>query len=121
MGQKVGQHAAFKAGDAMARFIHKLSVVKINALRKPGYYSDGGGLFFRVRSGGSRSWIFRFTVAGRKRDAGLARYPAVGLAQAREEAARHFCPGRSSQRAWTAVQSAERQGDGRRVTRVLSP
>ena len=50
--------------------------------------ADGGGLYFRVAPGGSRGWIFRFQRKGRTRDAGLGSYPAVGLANARERAAR---------------------------------
>ena len=61
----------------MTRTIHRLGTVKINALKTPGYYGDGGGLYLRVRPGGSKSWVFRFTVAGRKRDGGLGRYPAL--------------------------------------------
>ena len=38
---------------------------------------------------GARSWIQRVTVAGRRRDLGLGRFPDVGLAQAREAAARN--------------------------------
>ena len=70
----------------MGRSIHKLSVVKINALKAQGTYGDGGGLYLRVKDGGSKSWVFRFAIAGRKREAGLGRYPAVGLAAAREHA-----------------------------------
>ncbi len=68
----------------MTRTIHRLGTVKINALKTPGYYGDGGGLYLRVRPGGSKSWVFRFTVAGRKRDGGLGRYPTITLAKARE-------------------------------------
>ncbi len=68
----------------MTRTIHRLGTVKINALNRRGYHADGGGLYLRVRPGGSKSWVFRFTVAGRKRDGGLGRYPTINLAEARE-------------------------------------
>ena len=35
---------------------------------------------------GSKGWIFRFTLGGRTRDAGLGSYPALSLAEAREQA-----------------------------------
>ena len=70
----------------MGRSIHRLTAVKVNSLRKSGYYSDGGGLYLRVKPSGSKSWVYRFMLAGRRRDAGLGRYPVVGLARAREKA-----------------------------------
>lgn len=73
----------------MPRAIHRLTSVKISNAKTPGLIADGGGLYFRVASGGSRGWIFRFQRNGRTRDAGLGSYPAVGLAKARERAARH--------------------------------
>ncbi|WP_328595387.1 Arm DNA-binding domain-containing protein [Brucella pseudogrignonensis] len=37
---------------------NKLSETRIRTLSKPGVYSDGDGLYLRVRSGGSKQWIF---------------------------------------------------------------
>jgi integrase len=48
--------------------------------------SDGGGLLLEVRPGGGRAWLFRYMIAGRRRDMGLGAYPAVGLAEARKKA-----------------------------------
>ena len=45
------------------------------------------GLYLKVSQAGGRSWIQRITVAGRRRDLGVRRFPDVGLAQAREAAA----------------------------------
>ena len=63
------------------RGINRLSALKVNTLRQPGYYADGGGLYLRVAPGGSKGWIFRFALAGRMRDAGLGAYPTVSLRQ----------------------------------------
>ena len=52
-------------------------------------HGDGGGLYLRISPAGARSWIQRVTVAGRRRDFGLGRFPDVGLAQARDAAARN--------------------------------
>ena len=54
-----------------------------------GRHADGGGLYLFVRSTGSRSWIVRLTVGGRRRDFGLGPYPDVSLAEAREVAAEY--------------------------------
>jgi integrase len=39
-----------------------------------------------VAPGGSRGWIFRFTLAGKSRDAGLGSFPTISLVKARQEA-----------------------------------
>ena len=41
------------------------------AQTKRGLYTDGGGLCLQVASGGSRSWIFRYRLGGRRRHLGL--------------------------------------------------
>lgn len=53
----------------------------------PGKYHDGAGLMLVVNKGGSRNWIQRLTVHGKRRDIGLGAYPAVTLATARAKAA----------------------------------
>ena len=65
----------------------RLTATGIRTLKTPGMHGDGGGLYLKVSRAGSRSWIQRVTVAGRRRDFGLGRFPDVGLAQAREAAA----------------------------------
>lgn len=68
----------------MAQTIGRLSAVKVANLKTPGYFSDGGNLYFRVAPSGARGWIFRFAINGRTRDMGLGAYPEIGLAAARE-------------------------------------
>lgn len=48
--------------------------------------SDGGGLLLEVRPTGTKVWLCRLTVAGRRRDMGLGGYPLVSLAAARAAA-----------------------------------
>ena len=64
----------------------KLTVAKVKALKAPGFYADGGTLFLRVAPGGSKQWMQRLTVNGRRHDLGLGGYPLVSLAEAREAA-----------------------------------
>ena len=64
----------------------RLNHGKIRALREPGKYGDGGTLFLRVAPGGSKSWVQRLTIRGRRVDLGLGGYPLVSLAEAREQA-----------------------------------
>ncbi len=53
----------------------------------PGSYVDGNGLMLRVRDSGSRSWVQRIMVHGRRVDIGLGNAELVSLADARRMAA----------------------------------
>ncbi|MCB1503972.1 MAG: integrase arm-type DNA-binding domain-containing protein [Hyphomicrobiaceae bacterium] len=72
----------------VARTKHRLTTKTVENQKQPGLYADGGNLLLRVAPGGTKGWIFRFALKGRTRDAGLGHYPAVSLANAREEADR---------------------------------
>ncbi len=64
----------------------KLTVAVARSLSRPGRYGDGGTLFLVVAPGGSKSWVQRVTIAGRRRDLGLGGWPVVSLAKARQRA-----------------------------------
>lgn len=53
---------------------------------KPYRMSFGNGLLLDVRPSGSKAWLLRFMVNGKRREMGLGAYPAVSLADAREKA-----------------------------------
>ena len=61
----------------------KLTAATVRTASRPGLHGDGATLYLAVAPGGSKSWIQRVTVAGRRRDIGLGGYPAVSLAKAR--------------------------------------
>ena len=42
----------------MARAIHKLKFRQVETLKKVGRHSDGGGLYLKITSDGSRRWVF---------------------------------------------------------------
>ena len=65
----------------------QLTAARVKAVAEPGRYGDGAGLYLNVAPGGSKSWVQRIVVAGRRLDIGLAGYPTVGLAEARVLAA----------------------------------
>src|SRR3954454_14418221 len=75
-------------GAAMAR-TGKLSAVEVAKAKGPAVLHDGGGLYLRVGPTGTKSWVFRFQIEGKRRDMGLGPYPEVTLARARENAAAH--------------------------------
>lgn len=64
----------------------QLTARGVDALRVPGRYMDGQGLMLVVTPSGSRNWIQRLVINGRRRDLGLGGYPLVTLAKARETA-----------------------------------
>ena len=65
----------------------KLTAAKAKALTTPGMHGDAEGLYLSVSRSGSRSWLQRISIDGRRREIGLGPFPAIGLAQARTLAA----------------------------------
>jgi len=64
----------------------KRTAAFVRSVTKPGKYGDQHGLILRVQPSGSKAWIWRGTVNGKRRDLGLGRYPYVSLAEARAKA-----------------------------------
>ncbi len=64
----------------------KLTVKLLQAIKEAGRYGDGDGLYLEVGRTGSKSWILRTTVQGRRRDIGLGGISWVSLAEARDKA-----------------------------------
>jgi len=73
-----------------------LNARKVEALKEPGRYSDGGNLFLHISPNGGKRWIFAYRGApkpGSKNNRyemglGSAAPGGVSLAKAREEAER---------------------------------
>ena len=64
-----------------------LTYQRANAVTEPGRYRDDLGLYLNVAKGGSKSWILRIVVDGRRRDVGLGGFPRVTVGEARKAAA----------------------------------
>ena len=64
----------------------KLSDRTIRNLQTPGKHSDGDTLFLVVSPSGSKSWVQRLTIRGKRHDLGLGSYPVISLAEARRKA-----------------------------------
>ena len=60
----------------------------IQSVIEPGKYHDGGGLglYLRVDKTGSKFWIQRIVINGKRRELGLGSFPITSLAVAREAA-----------------------------------
>ena len=71
----------------MGRAIHRLSAADLKR-RAAGMYADGGELVLQATKGPDgqlrRSWIFRYTIAGRARYMGLGSTITVSLSEARD-------------------------------------
>src|SRR5687768_14516486 len=63
-----------------------LSAVEVRALKKPGRYADGNGLYLVVEDSGAKRWVLRTVIQGRRRDLGLGGAQLVSLGEAREKA-----------------------------------
>lgn len=66
------------------RKIHRLTSLKIAALKQPGRYADGAGLELQISPTGTKSWLFRYSMHGRERRMGLGSLSTVNLKEARE-------------------------------------
>ena len=87
-------------GDILARIVHAEGI-KYQIFTARGYTvldsmgrhrtttvrrGDGNGLYLLVQPTGSRNWIQRIVIRGRRRDLGLGGFPLVSLREAREQA-----------------------------------
>jgi hypothetical protein len=62
----------------------RLNAIGLLRLRH-GMHNDGNGLYLNVQKSGSRSWILRTMVRGRRKDIGLGSLSTTTLADARED------------------------------------
>jgi len=72
-----------------------LDALGVQRASKPGLHPVGPGLYLRVQHSRAdangmirvlKGWIFRYALAGKRRDMGLGSFPAVSLADARRKA-----------------------------------
>lgn len=68
--------------------LHRLKALSIPHL-SPGVHNDGGGLHLKITSPNYGSWTMRYSLAGKRREAGLGSYPDVSLAEARATATQY--------------------------------
>lgn len=80
-------HDMAQAVTARKRHPEKaLSAVFVRQVTEPGKYSDGNGLFLLVQPNGSKQWVQRITIRGKRSDIGLGGAAYVSLAEARDMA-----------------------------------
>jgi integrase len=69
-----------------SRALHRLSATFVRQCKARGVYQDGGGLRYRVYPNGTRLWVVRIVVAGKRRDISVGAFPTISLAEARTQA-----------------------------------
>jgi len=72
----------------MPKIAKELTPLAVSKIRRTGLHAVGGinGLGLKVMPSGSRAWVLRTMVAGKRREYGLGGYPTVTLASARDRA-----------------------------------
>lgn len=63
-----------------------LTAQAVKSAKAPGKYFDGHGLYLRVDKNGSRFWVQRITIRGKRREMGLGSPDLVSLATVRAQA-----------------------------------
>jgi integrase len=78
---------AMAGWNAMPRKAAGLTARQVQTQRTAGLFADGGGLYLQVSPTGAKTWIYRFQIAGRRRDMGLGSAGVFTLGDARQKAA----------------------------------
>ena len=61
---------------------HALSTAFVRNVAQAGRYCDGDGLYLDVQPSGTRDWVQRLVIRGRRRELGLGGFPLVPLKEA---------------------------------------
>ncbi len=70
----------------MPKIAKQLDAIEIRAISEPGMHPVGNSLYLQIKPTGSRSWILRTLVGGKRKEIGLGGYPAISLSNARARA-----------------------------------
>ena len=92
-----------------------LSTDFVREVAEAGRYCDGHGLYLDVQPSGSRSWVQRIVVRGRRREMGLGGFPLVSLDEARGKAFANRKVARAGGDPLVGRRGAGRGGDARRA------
>jgi integrase len=73
-------------------FNYTLTPTRLNNAKpkeKPYKVTDGGGLYVLVMPGGAKTWVYQYSLAGKRREVTIGRYPEIGVADARDRHAEY--------------------------------
>ena len=57
----------------------KLTALSVKAIGESGRHGDGDGLYLNVAALGTKSWVQRIVINGKRRDIGLEIWPESGV------------------------------------------
>ncbi|MYN64906.1 MAG: DUF4102 domain-containing protein [Acidobacteria bacterium] len=87
MGRRVTLQATPRGRKPRGRHPKQaLSTAFVRNVAQVGRYCDGNGLYLEVKPTGTRSWVQRLAIRGRRRELGLGGFPLVPLKEARAQA-----------------------------------
>lgn len=81
--------------DGIRRPTKALTAAFVRSAKIPGKYFDGNGMFLRIMPTGSRQWVQRIVIRGKRREIGLGSADLVSLADARAAAAANCATART--------------------------
>jgi integrase len=61
-----------------------LTARRVETEKRPGMHADSGNLYLRIGGSGAKSWVFRYSLGGRRRDMGIGACALVTLTEARD-------------------------------------
>ena len=64
----------------------KITPLFIKNIKKAGKYDDGNGLRLYVKKSLNKSWVFRFSIHGKRHEMGIGAFPDISLKDARNKA-----------------------------------
>jgi integrase len=67
----------------MGRAAKETTALALKQLKRPGVHAVGNGVYLRITPTGGRTWVFRYTRAGKPHSMGLGPEAAMSLADAR--------------------------------------
>lgn len=82
LGDQMGDQS--RAARGVRRPLKALNARFVETVSTPGKHFDGHGLYLRVQPNGSKQWVQRIAIRGKRTEIGLGSPPAVPLAKARE-------------------------------------
>ena len=82
-----------------------LTADRVQKLREAGRYGDGNGLYLLVKPTGTKSWVQRVRVNGKRTDKGLGGYPALTLLAARRLAVANQAALDSGKNPWAKAET----------------
>jgi hypothetical protein len=84
--ERFGRQNGGHLGSRRELPVKALNARFVATVEEPGKCFDGSGLFLRLQDSGSKQWVQRITIRGKRCVLGLGSPPPVSLAETRDQA-----------------------------------